>query len=99
MSLNLFETPNLRKSRLITAGDWCQKPTNPSQNLSRALTDHSVSWEHIEHGATTRDLAPVVARIKALEPGGQVIVPAGWRTGLIMLVLQCVPPALWFVRP
>ena len=34
-------------------------------------------------------LAPFVARIKALEPGGQVVVPAGWRTGLVMLVLHC----------
>lgn len=37
-------------------------------------------------------LAPFVARIKALEPGAQVVVPAGWHTGLIMLVLHCEGP-------
>ena len=37
-------------------------------------------------------LAPFVARIKALEPGGLVVVPAGWRGGLVMLVLHCDAP-------
>jgi hypothetical protein len=34
-------------------------------------------------------LAPFVARIKALEPGSVLVVPAGWRTGVVMLVLHC----------
>ena len=34
-------------------------------------------------------LAPLVARIKALEPGGLVVVPAGWKAGIVLLVLHC----------
>ena len=37
-------------------------------------------------------LAPFVARIKAMEPGSIVVVPAGWTGGLIMLVLLCDTP-------
>ena len=34
-------------------------------------------------------LTAFVARIKAMEPGSIIVVPAGWRTGLVTLVLQC----------
>ena len=35
-------------------------------------------------------LSPFVARIKALEPGSFLVVPGGWKGGLVFFVLQCV---------
>ena len=37
-------------------------------------------------------LTPFVARIKAMEPGGLVVTPVGWRDGLVMLILHCDVP-------
>lgn len=92
---SLVDTLSLLSLQLSSLFETTRSP-EVKQAASRVQQSIKRCSELCNHVASVKDnesfyslLSPFVARIKALEPGQLAITPAGWKGGLVMLVLHC----------